>query len=277
VGAVLTGMFLPGGPGRRLASAYARHLFGNLTLQDLPDRPRFVFNATNLQSGVLWRFSKPYMRDYKVGEVRDPTVPLSTVVAASSAFPPFLSPVVLRLRENDFTFGSGQSALRAPFRTRVVLSDGGCYDNLGLETALKRYKTVLVSDGGGRPRMQARPWHNWFGQSLRVMNVIDSQVRALRKRELIDLYQSEGILKREGAYWGIWMDVADYGASTPLVCPTARTKELAELRTRLQRLPPVLQERLINWGYAACDVATRTWYRRDIRPAGRFPYPDAAV
>ena len=31
-----------------------------------------------------------------------------------------------------------------------MLSDGGVYDNLGLETVWKRYQTVLVSDGGGK-------------------------------------------------------------------------------------------------------------------------------
>ena len=33
------------------------------TLQDLPDTPRFVINATNVQTGALFRFSKPYMAD----------------------------------------------------------------------------------------------------------------------------------------------------------------------------------------------------------------------
>ncbi len=54
---------------RKVQAAYRKHLFGDATLQDLPDRPRFVINATNVQSKVLWRFSKPYMRDYRVGEV----------------------------------------------------------------------------------------------------------------------------------------------------------------------------------------------------------------
>ena len=34
-------------------------IFRRKTLQDLPDQPRFVINATNVQSGVLWRFSSP--------------------------------------------------------------------------------------------------------------------------------------------------------------------------------------------------------------------------
>ncbi|MEK7083121.1 MAG: patatin-like phospholipase family protein, partial [Patescibacteria group bacterium] len=78
-----------------VAIAYSRHLFGEATLQDLPDTPRFVINATNVQSGVLWRFMKPYMADYRVGMIKSPCVPLAVAVAASSAFPPLLSPVTL--------------------------------------------------------------------------------------------------------------------------------------------------------------------------------------
>ena len=51
----------------KVAEAYREHLFDGATLQQLPDRPRFVINATNVQTGSLWRFSKPYMADYRVG------------------------------------------------------------------------------------------------------------------------------------------------------------------------------------------------------------------
>ena len=94
---IILGLVLPGRVSDRVAAAYSEHLFGGATLQDLPDEPRFVINATNVQSGVLWRFMKPYMRDYRVGEVKNPTVKLATAVAASSAFPPVLSPVEMRL------------------------------------------------------------------------------------------------------------------------------------------------------------------------------------
>ena len=57
-----------------------------------PTSPRFVFCATNLQSGVLFRFSKPYAGDYVIGRLDRPKIRLSQAVAASSAFPPVLSP-----------------------------------------------------------------------------------------------------------------------------------------------------------------------------------------
>src|SRR2546421_3020597 len=92
-GAIVGGIFLPGTIADRVANAYRKFLFGTASLQSLPDSPRFVFNATSVQSGVLWRFSKPYMADYRVGRVLAPDVELAVAVGASSAFPPVLSPV----------------------------------------------------------------------------------------------------------------------------------------------------------------------------------------
>ena len=34
-----------------------------------------------------------------------------------------------------------------------------------------------------------------------------------------------------------------------------------------------LQERLINWGYAVCDVALRKWVDPDAPAPGAFPFP----
>jgi len=38
-----------------------------------------------------------------------------------------------------------------------------------------------------------------------------------------------------------------------------------------------VQERLINWGYAICDVAIRRWVDTTLSAPSGFPYPDAAV
>lgn len=120
VGSVLKGVFLPGSINDKVADAYREHLYGDATLQDLPDDPpRFVINATNVQTGSLWRFSKPYMRDYQVGEVKSPTLPLAVAVAASSAFPPVLSPARLRLDPANFSPPQGEAFHHPPF-TRDV-------------------------------------------------------------------------------------------------------------------------------------------------------------
>lgn len=273
VPAILLGILLPGTIGDRLTSAYSRHLFGDTTLQDLPDRPRFVFNATNLQSGVLWRFSKPYMADYRVGTVEHPTERLAVAVAASSAFPPVLSPVKPKLDPNAYKPDTG-SLTSEEFRRRPVLADGGVYDNLGLETAWKRYETVLVSDGGGQYQPQARVPALWLLQTRRVLGTIDSQVRALRKRQVIGGLAAGA---RSGAYWSIWSEVADFQLPDALDAPDARAKELAHVSTRLKKLDAPLQERLVNWGYAICDTAMRKHVEPGAARPSALPYPEAGI
>jgi len=271
--AIILGLAFPGRVSDRVAAAYERHLFGDATLQDL------VINATNVQSGAIWRFMKPYMRDWRVGEIKNPTVRLSHAVAASSAFPPVLSPFELRLDPGSFTPKTGQDLQRPPFTTNVILSDGGVYDNLGLETVWKRYRTVLVSDGGGKMQAEEEPKADWARHSYRVLNLIDNQVRSLRQRQLIDSFQAKpgDAAHREGAYWGIRTNIANYRLPDALPCPPDRTQELAAIPTRLKRLDDTLQERLINWGYAVCDAALRRHVDPTLpKPAG-FPYPAAGV
>jgi len=73
------------------------------------------------------------MGDYKVGLVRNPTVPLAVAVGASSAFPPFLSPLRLKVHQ-PYESDPEASLQKYPFTSPVTLNDGGAYDNLGLET-----------------------------------------------------------------------------------------------------------------------------------------------
>jgi NTE family protein len=272
--AIIGGTLLPGSIGDKISNAYRTHLFGNATLQDLPDRPRFVINATNVQSGALWRFMKPYMRDYRVGEVKNPTVSLAEAVAASAAFPPVLSPVTLDLRDSNFSVNSGQDLQHAPFTTDVVLTDGGVYDNLGLETTWKRFLTILVSDGGGKMEPEEEPKHDWARHAYRVLDLVDNQVRSLRKRQVITSFQQGD---RTGTYWGIRTNIADYHLADSLACPHDRTLTLAKIPTRLKRLSEDVQEKLINWGYAVCDAALRTHVDPQLQKPSGFPYPAAGV
>ena len=276
---IIGGVFLPGTVSDRIISAYKKHLFGEATLQDLPsdnDGPRFVINATNVQSGALWRFSKPYMADYLVGMVKNPTVPLAVAVAASSAFPPVLSPARLELDHSAFIPDSKCLLQREPFTTNVMLSDGGVYDNLGLETAWKQCKTILVSDGGGKMQSQAEPKTDWARHAVRVSDIVDNQVRSLRKRQLIECYKDQTD-EHDGAYWGIRGHISDYQLPDALPCPADRALELANTPTRLKRMEPNYQRRLINLGYAMSDAAIRAHYTPTPAKSVGFPFPEQGV
>ena len=273
-GAIIGGSLLPGSISSRVVRQYRKRLFGEDTLQALPedgDGPRFVINALNVQSGALWRFMRPYMRDWRVGEVKNPEVQLAAAVAASSSFPPFLSPLELELDDALFTPNSGSDLQDAAFRKSVVLTDGGVYDNLGLETVWKRYKTVLVSDAGGKLAAAREPKRDWLRHTYRVLNLIDDQVRSLRKRQVID---SLAAGERLGAYWGIRTDIANYGLENSHPAPLENTLALARTPTRLKKLSKRRQERLINWGYAVCDAAMRTHVTPEADRQPVWPYDE---
>jgi NTE family protein len=277
IGSVLEGVFGPGTISDKVQTAYDDVLFHGATLQDLPSEPpRFVINATNVQSTVLWRFSKPYMRDWRVGEVRNPRLPLAAAVAASSAFPPVLSPAELDLRKYGCTFepNTGADLQTEPYTSNVVLTDGGVYDNMGLETVWKEYRTVLVSDGGGHVEPEESPHRDWARHAFRILDIIDNQVRSLRKRQVIAAYQQG---ERDGAYWGVRTNILDYQVDNPLPCPFDQTMALARIPTRLKALSDSDQMRLINWGYAVCDAALRKHVNPALPPPPDFPYPGQGV
>jgi NTE family protein len=277
-GAVFGGIFSRATIAEKVAGAYRKHLFGEATLQALPSDPpgpRFVINATNVQTGSLWRFSKPYMADHQVGLFPDPDVDLATAVAASSAFPPVLSPVRIEVDGSKLSPDRRGAFAVPPYTTHVVLSDGGVYDNLGLETAWKRHKTILVSDGGGHIAPEPSPHHDWLRHGLRINGIIDNQVRNLRKKQVVGGYLRG---ERSGAYWGIRSHLPDYGPPPDsLQCSAAGTQALAQTKTRLEAMEDVLQERLINWGYAICDAAMRRWVDSNLPAPPAFPYPTARV
>lgn len=270
VTAILSGLTLPFvSISDQVADDYARHVFDWVSLQDLPDHPRFVFNATNLESGVLMRFSKPYLADYRVGRVDAPRLPLATVIAASSAFPPLLSPCTIDLSKADWKTDQGNDLTGARYRGEIRLSDGGVYDNLGLETAWKLYSRILVSDAGARFKPEPDPAIDWPRQALRVIQIMDSQVRALRKRQVIATFKAG---KRKGMYVGIRSDPRDYPAAPGIPFDPAIIDRLAKIPTRLDAMNSALQEELINWGYAICDTGLRSHVTPDAAP-GSLPYP----
>ena len=274
VGAVLTGVALPFvSVSDRVVRAYRRELFGKSILQDLPDKPTFVFNATNLESGVLLRFSKRYLADYRVGRVMEPDLPMAVAIAASSAFPPVLSPCTIDLSHEEWVTDPGNDLVGAEYRDELTLTDGGVYDNLGIETAWKHYRTILVSDGGGHLVPDPDPAGDWGEQMVRVLKVIDNQVRALRKRQIIAAFKSPGEADhRDGVYVGIRSHVADYGLDDAMPADPKITDALAGLPTRLAAVSGSQQQRLINWGYTICDTGLRKHLMPELQP-GQLPYP----
>ena len=272
--------------GDKVAEVYAKRLFDSKTLQDIPDPtkgPEFIFYATSMQTGASVRISKSWIADYKVGMLPNPRLTLAQVVGASSAFPPVFSPVTIKCEPNDWEKTEGAFLYdHEEFRKKLVLTDGGVYDNMGLEAVWNDgFKNVFVCNASAPFEVEVNPGKNWFSQALRVSSIITDQTRALRKRTLINNYQKKDSngnhLEYGGAYWGIRVKIDDYNLDDAMVRDNERTASLKNIRTRLNVFSNKEQGYLINWGYVLTDTALRRWYFSDRQEQGRWPIPEYAL
>ena len=98
-------------------------LFKRASLNDLKVQPQLVINATELRTGSAFRFGTKELGSWRWGKLHRNNVSVAHAVAASAAYPLFLPAFDETLTfEKDGAFQN----------TRVILTDGGIYDNLGL-------------------------------------------------------------------------------------------------------------------------------------------------
>lgn len=139
---------------RIIEQRYRSVFFGNKTLADLPEKPLLVINATNVETGRPFSFSRDKMTDstYEfppkgIAPVlfRHQRFPVSRAVMASSCVPFAFNPVKIGRRH----YHKPHDARRID----PILIDGGVYDNQGIHKlthfgSLYACDTVLVSDAG---------------------------------------------------------------------------------------------------------------------------------
>jgi NTE family protein len=98
-------------------------LFQRASLSALPAQPHLVINATELRTGSAFRFGTLESGSWRWGKLHRNDIPVAHAVAASAAYPLFLPAF-----DETLTFEKGGELKNS----RVILTDGGIYDNLGL-------------------------------------------------------------------------------------------------------------------------------------------------
>ena len=265
--------------GDYLERHYREKLCGEVTIKDLPKRklnqvPLFVFYATNMQTGRSFRFRQDMIADYLLGVNAVANPALSLAVTASSAFPPIFSPLCLETNAEDWSEAKfdGDIDLLKRLRNKIVLADGGIYDNIGLESLNEDIK--LVSDAGAPFELEEAPKSDYYSQLGRVRDILIDQSRALRKRQLIDDFEHGRV---RGAYWGIGTSIAGFPTTVKLASDSTITQSLEKLPTRLAAVPKDQQGQLINWGYSLADAALRSRAKLSIPKSAGLPFPEFAV
>lgn len=258
--------------GDYLAESYDDALFKGATIKNgLPvaaeGKPKFIIYATNLQTGRSFRFRQDMIADWMLGTSTKTDVSLAFAVAASSAFPPVFSPVKLTTDPDHWESGVALPNIRA-LRQHIALADGGVYDNMGLESLVDNVDIVLVSDAGAPFEIVDSAPEDYLVQLGRVRDILIDQTRALRKRWLIEDFEAK---RKFGGFWGIGTRLADFPGASGMTSDSATTMALEHIPTRLNAFNAQTQGRLINWGYALCDISLRSRAKLPVEAATQWP------
>lgn len=166
----------------KLAKSYERDLFGKQTLDALKDGPRIYFNSTNMSTGNMFFFVAGGGLNSEMGEHELGVEPaggfrISRAVAASSAFPPVFPP--MKIKDKDYPASMGEY---------VTLTDGGVYDNLGVNplfrTQRNRIDYAIVSDGGKPFMIDETPTEAGTIVLKEAIGILMEQVRGLQFKRL---------------------------------------------------------------------------------------------
>jgi NTE family protein len=259
--------------------------FDGQRCDSLPSRPVLIINATNLQSIRAWRFTNAGMGDSRVGHANwgAHALRLSVCVGASAAFPPVFPP--LRIVRGDYTFTPPiyqESPL--PEYPLIPLTDGGAYDNSGLEALTKTVKVpghdeliepadlLVVSDGGAPANYEfdvtGIPALSDAVLLYRVDAIARQQVSALRTRSLMAEF-ARGNMK--GIFAGLASSVRNmpsdkYRQYCEAVSASQQITDellllLRKIRTSLDRFNRIEIEALMYHAYCLTDAFA--WCYRD--------------
>lgn len=164
---------------------------------------------------------------------------------------------------------AGANLHREPFISTAVLSDGGVYDNLGLERVWKRCRTVLVSNAGRPIPEIGQPSGKWVGQLFRTLSLIQQQAEHSRLRLLFGM-SNQG--QRNVAYWSIDTALSQYGLLDALPLSSSDMEAVARLRTRLNHFSVAERQLLLRAGYAGADASLRARGLAPNTPAASFDF-----
>jgi NTE family protein len=265
----------PGAQSEALAEAYAQGPAPG-RLEDLPETPRFVFLASDMRFRDQWVFDtgKRRVGSSAAGFGALGSWTLAEAVAASSCVPGAFSVVKARQAPSTLAGGSYGEPDRDRLVAEIDLSDGGMFDNLGLEPVWRDHLTVLVSDAA--PSFKPDPDVGWLWAALRQGVILLEQATEVRKRWLVTNF-IDGTM--QGAYWGIASRPASYELkpepatySYPLI-----RDFIAPVRIDLDVFSPGEIGVLENHGYLMAEIALAKHAEGLVegkRPEAAAPHPD---
>ena len=229
-----------------LQKEYGR-LYKDKVLNDLraSDRPQVYLYSTSLTTGVVCSFGRSGFRWHEKNNelsIVAPNTPIAFAVAASSAFPPLFPPIEV---SNETLFCD-----KGRFPISHYLSDGGVYDNLGIDKLSWFQKTApeldlfLASDAEGNFDSELdRRFKFVVSRNVRASELLMTRVSSMQIERLTALSETTPFRRVE-----IKMEIDNPG--DPTLLPPESQRTLPNTRTDLDNFSPTEITALIAHGYS---------------------------
>ena len=170
-----------------------RSVVGTARMGDMPRAGLdIIINATELRTGTAFRFGNRESGSWQFGRVRANDVELVEAVAASAAYPTLLPAI-----DRHYEFVGRDGNVR---RKRVVLSDGGIYDNLATsalepgrdpEFSFNVFSSrIIISCDAGQGGGVSRPPYLWPERVAAAASTTHRRSHNLTRSRLFNLERS---------------------------------------------------------------------------------------
>jgi predicted acylesterase/phospholipase RssA len=233
-----------------LLQKYYGRLYKDKALKHLraSNRPHVYFYSTSLTTGVVCSFGRSGFRWHDRYDnplelsIAAPNTPIAFAVAASSAFPPLFPPIEI---SNETLFCD-----RERFPYSHYLTDGGVYDNLGIDKLSWYQKTkpeldlFIASDAQGNFDSELDTRFAFIvGRNVRASDLLMTRVSSMQIERLTAPSQTPRFVRV-----GIKLEIDN--PDDPTLLPPESQRSLPSTRTDLDEFSPTEITALIAHGYS---------------------------
>lgn len=273
-----------------------KFLYNDRKLTDLSKNVKNIFNATDLNSGMRWRFNSSNFGGFDYGYCENTKdIKISEAVYSSSAFPGLLAPFTIKKHKYWFQKKDNKKKFLNP--EKIQLLDGGIYDNTsitGLHYQLENEASFVIASDAIETFDKRKRSFNLFNQIKRMGLIILDRKTRMERTSLIEDFtrrrNKDGSFKNSklnGIIFLMKKDCMHYRNIEDDQYYIPPTKDdipidigwdedvvyqLSHMRTDLDKLHDIEIEYLMYHGASLLDVALRKWHP-DVYGDQHIPLP----
>lgn len=272
-----------------------KFLFNSKKLSEMSKEVKCIFNSTDINQGMRWRFNQDNFGGFSHGYCFETdTVPISHAVYSSAGFPGLLLP--LTIDKSRYKFVDYKTREQVNSLETIQLLDGGIYDNIGLsglKSYLKKENSFLIVSDAIELFDKNKKKYNLLNQFIRtffiIMDMKTHKDRTMIVNKLARIKNQKGgfvnseyrgvlfLLKEHCSHYRDFESDSYYVPDTKHNIPNdlgfnqKYVSYLAKMRTDFNDFHKIEIDYLMYHGSSLLDVNLRKWHPEIYKELPNIP------